>query len=46
MAGGGQFEHAKFMHALGAVLYGMGASAAVYPAPAGLLDVFYDPENV
>jgi hypothetical protein len=42
---GVQFEHQKFMQALGAVLYGMGASADVYPAPAGLLDAFYDAEN-
>jgi hypothetical protein len=42
---GGQFDHAKFMRALGAVLYGIGASAAVAPAPAGLLDTFYDRSN-
>src|SRR4051794_37958842 len=42
---GVQFDHAKFMTALGAVLYGLGASAAVAPAPAGLLNAFYDREN-
>jgi hypothetical protein len=42
---GGQFDHQRFMKALGAILYGLGASAEVYPAPASLLDPWYDAEN-